>query len=67
MPKLLLEATHLRHSFGMRTVIDVDSLCIYDGERIGLIGENGAGKSTLLAFWQGNSSQRGNGAPSAIA
>ena len=53
MPKLLLEATHLRHSFGMRTVIDVDSLCIYDGERIGLIGENGAGKSTLLAILAG--------------
>ena len=48
MPKILLEASGVRHSYGLRTVLDVPALKIYDGERIGLIGENGAGKSTLL-------------------
>lgn len=48
MPKLLLEAKSIRHGYGMRTVLEVAELKIYDGERIGLIGENGAGKSTLL-------------------
>ena len=48
MPKILLEAANLQHSFGPRRVIDVEQLKIYDGERIGLIGENGAGKSTLI-------------------
>jgi len=48
MPKILLEASGIRHSYGLRTVLDVPALKIYDGERIGLIGENGAGKSTLL-------------------
>ena len=53
MPKILLEAANLQHSFGPRRVIDVEQLKIYDGERIGLIGENGAGKSTLLAILSG--------------
>lgn len=48
MPKILLEAANVRHGYGLRTVLEIDELKIYDGERIGLIGENGAGKSTLL-------------------
>ena len=53
MPKLILEATNIRKRFGSQTVLDVDSLRLYDGERVGLIGENGAGKSTLLAILAG--------------
>lgn len=51
--KLLLEAHDLRLSFGMRQVLRIDEIQIYDGERIGLIGENGAGKSTLLEVLSG--------------
>ena len=53
MARILLEANGIRQSFGMRRVLEIDSLKIYDGERIGLIGENGAGKSTLLAVLSG--------------
>ena len=53
MARILLEANGIRQSFGLRRVLEIDSLKIYDGERIGLIGENGAGKSTLLAVLSG--------------
>ena len=53
MSGLLLEADHIQKSFGEQTVLDIDSLRIYDGERIALIGENGAGKSTLLSILAG--------------
>ena len=53
MAKLLLEADHLRKSIGQRRLIDLDHLAVYDGERIGLIGENGAGKTTLLRLLSG--------------
>ncbi|MBQ7182887.1 MAG: ABC-F family ATP-binding cassette domain-containing protein [Clostridia bacterium] len=48
MAKLLLEADRIGKDFGPRRLLDVRRLTVYDGERIGLIGENGAGKSTLL-------------------
>ena len=38
MAKILLEAANLRHGYGMRQVLAVDALKVYDGERIGLIG-----------------------------
>ena len=53
MSRLLLEANHIQKSFGDHTVLSIEKLCIYDGERIALIGENGAGKSTLLAILAG--------------
>ena len=53
MPRILLEADHIRKTYGEHTVLDVDRLRIYDGERIALIGENGAGKSTLLSVLAG--------------
>ena len=53
MTKILLEADHLRKAFGNRQVIDAEHLAVYDGERIGLIGENGAGKTTLLRLLSG--------------
>ncbi len=48
MVKLLLEADRIDKNFGPRRLLDIKHLTVYDGERIGLIGENGAGKSTLL-------------------
>ena len=54
MSTLLLEANRIVKAFGDRTVLDIDGLKIYDGERIALIGENGAGKSTLLAILAGH-------------
>lgn len=53
MPKLLLEANRIIVEFGVRRVLDIDKIRIYDGERIGLIGENGAGKTTLLDVLSG--------------
>ena len=53
MSKLILEASHIVKRYADQAVLDIDSLRIYDGERVGLIGENGAGKSTLLAILAG--------------
>jgi ABC transport system ATP-binding/permease protein len=46
--KLVIEAQHVSHRYGDRTVIDDFSTMILRGDRIGLIGPNGAGKTTLL-------------------
>ena len=53
MARILLEADCLRKSFGPRQLLDLDRLAVYDGEKIGLIGENGAGKTTLLRLLAG--------------
>ena len=54
MSEILLEISHLRKSFADRELLDIDHIAIYEGERIGLIGENGAGKSTLLSLLSGD-------------
>lgn len=53
MSKLIIEANGISVRYGDRTVLQIDNLKLYDGERVGLIGENGAGKSTLLAVLAG--------------
>ena len=53
MSKCILEISGVQVSFGDRPVLDLDHLSVYDGERIGLIGENGAGKTTLLRVLSG--------------
>ena len=53
MGRILLEADHLRKAYGTRQLISLDRLAVYDGEKIGLIGENGAGKTTLLRLLAG--------------
>ncbi len=48
-----LNATHLEKSIGQRRLFSIPLLQIYEGDRIGLIGQNGAGKSTLLSILSG--------------
>ena len=53
MMKLILEAKNLRKGYGDRELFYIESLTVYDGERIGIIGPNGAGKSTLIHLLSG--------------
>ena len=53
MSKCMLEINGVRVSFADRQILDLDQLSVYDGDRIGLIGENGAGKTTLLRVLSG--------------
>ncbi|MBR0463125.1 MAG: ABC-F family ATP-binding cassette domain-containing protein [Clostridia bacterium] len=53
MSRICLEARHIQKAYGGQTVLDIDQIRVYDGERIALIGENGAGKSTLLSILAG--------------
>lgn len=50
---IILEASGLSMAYGDRVLFEADRLCIYEGDRIGLIGENGAGKSTLMRILYG--------------
>ena len=53
MNKMILEVTDLRKGYGDRELFHIDTLTVFDGERIGLVGQNGAGKSTLLQILSG--------------
>ncbi len=53
MAKLLLEARDIFKAYALRTILDVKTFEVYDGERIGLVGENGAGKSTFIKILSG--------------
>lgn len=53
MNKLILEIRDLRKWYGDRELFHIDILTVFDGERIGLVGQNGAGKSTLLRILSG--------------
>lgn len=53
MMKLILEAKDLRKAYGDRELFHIDTLTVYDGERIGIVGQNGAGKSTLIHILSG--------------
>lgn len=45
---LVIEAEHITHGHGGRTLIRDFGIRIFRGDRIGIIGPNGSGKSTLL-------------------
>jgi ATPase subunit of ABC transporter with duplicated ATPase domains len=49
-----LRAVKLQKSYGDRVILDINSLALYRGSKIGLVGQNGAGKSTLLAAFAGD-------------
>ena len=53
MARLLLEARDIFKAYALRTILDVKSFELYDGERVGLVGENGAGKSTFIKILSG--------------
>ncbi len=44
----MIELQHVTKSFGDKTVLEDISLSVYDGEKIGIIGDNGQGKTTLV-------------------
>ena len=50
---MLLRANGITQDYGKQRVLDNVDVSIYDGDRIGLVGENGAGKSTLMAILAG--------------
>ena len=54
MAKLLLEARDVSKAYGLRPVLASLDFDLYDGERVGLVGENGAGKSTFLHILAGD-------------
>ena len=44
----MLYLNKIYKDFGTKTILDNASLIVYDGEKIGIIGNNGQGKTTLL-------------------
>lgn len=50
---MLLRANGIIQDYADRRVLDSVDINIYDGDRIGLVGENGAGKSTLMKILAG--------------
>jgi len=45
-----LQAEHIVHRYGSRTVLNDLNLSLYKGEVFGLLGPNGAGKSTFISL-----------------
>ncbi|MET1178359.1 ATP-binding cassette domain-containing protein [Peribacillus simplex] len=50
---LFLKANDLKKSYGNREVLSVDSLHLYNHDRVDLVGRNGEGKPTLLSILAG--------------
>jgi ATP-binding cassette subfamily F protein uup len=51
--KTVIDADHVRKSYGERPIIRDFSLRVQRGDRIGIVGPNGAGKTTLLKLLTG--------------
>ena len=49
----ILEAAHLKKTYGKRTVVQDVSLTVRSGEVVGLLGPNGAGKTTCFYMMLG--------------
>lgn len=43
-----IEVKKLKKYFADRLILDIDNLCFYENEVVGIIGSNGQGKSTLV-------------------
>lgn len=50
---LRLEAKHIELSIGDRRLFHLESLSVYDQDRIGIVGANGSGKTTLMRVLAG--------------
>lgn len=50
---LILQTEKLIKSYGTKEVLNTERLSLYEGDRIGLVGENGSGKTTLLSILAG--------------
>jgi macrolide transport system ATP-binding/permease protein len=48
-----LEAGNITKYYADKKILDIKKLCIYSGDKIGLIGLNGSGKTTLLNILSG--------------
>ncbi len=51
--RLVVDAEHVRKSYGNRVIIGDLTLRVLRGDRLGIIGPNGAGKTTLLRLLTG--------------
>jgi len=51
-PDAIYRFESVRHGYGTRTVLDIESLDVMRGETLALMGPSGAGKSTLLRLLQ---------------
>lgn len=49
----VLEARHIKKSYGDRLIVQLEELQIHDQDRIGIVGLNGAGKTTLMHLLSG--------------
>ncbi len=49
----LIEASHLRKTFGAKIAVDDLNLAVDSGEIYGLVGSDGAGKTTTLRLLVG--------------
>ena len=49
----MIQLHNVTKEFGNKIVLDNVNLAIYDGEKIGIVGENGQGKSTLIEIITG--------------
>ncbi len=51
--KPLLEITHLKKTYGGRTVLDIQDLSLQAGQLLSVVGPSGSGKSTFLKLLNG--------------
>ncbi|MDY0256793.1 ribosomal protection-like ABC-F family protein [Gudongella oleilytica] len=51
---LLISAKNIKKYYGDRLIIDLPELSVFEGDRIGIVGNNGAGKTTLVGLLTGD-------------